>query len=538
MSFKKEWMRRVFKKNKEVVLGMGLFFFLFLAIRLAGLNWGEGFFFHPDEGNMARSVAQMKWPDLNPRFFAYGQFPLYLAYFFGLLLNLLTGKYSSVVSFSQAVYLLRFFSLLFSLATVVWGYKLTELLIPKKKVGWLTVVWLFFLPGLIQAAHFGTVESLLTFVALGLVYYSILIYKGGLFFKYLWPVSLLAGMGLASKASAALFLLPVILSFVFRLKKEKKKLAWIGKGVGLGLLSLFFFALFCPYYLLEWQESLRIVRYEAQLASGQSQVFYTRQFLSSLPIWFQLKKIFPWVLGGPLFILSIVASFFNLWQLLFGRVGKEWRLVQAGLLPWFLLNSLLFTKWARFMVPILPFFVLLSVWLVAQVKKRWLFWFLVLISIIPGLLFSKIYWSRDIRIQAMEWLNENLPTNSVIFYEGGNIIDLPGLDHQKFKTLGFDFYELENDLTSREKLEELIGGADYFLSLSRRIFTNHLPDKFPYTANFYRQLFSGELGFVFIKEFKVFSDWEELLVGADLKSEETWTVFDHPTLRLFKKVKN
>ena len=56
---------------------------VFLAIftRFFGLKWGDGHYFHPDENNMASSLSQLKSQDLNHRFFAYGQFPLYLGFF-------------------------------------------------------------------------------------------------------------------------------------------------------------------------------------------------------------------------------------------------------------------------------------------------------------------------------------------------------------------------------------------------------------------------------------------------------------------------
>ncbi len=527
-------------KKKKTACFWAFFILLAFVTRLVGLNWGEGYFFHPDEGNMARSIAQMKVMDLNPRFFAYGQFPLYLVFFSAKFLNLLRRVNIPMVTFSQAVYWLRFYSAVFSLGTVIFGYLLIKKLEPKKKNNWLLILWLFLSPGLIQAAYFGTTESLLSFVALGLVYFSLEILEKGLTKRNTFLIALISGIGLGSKVSAALFLLPVMASFFLRFKKEKKKFIYLGKGFGLGLLSLFFFVLFCPYYLLEWQESLRIVCYEAQLASGQSQVFYTRQFLDTFPFLFQLKKVFPWVLGGVVFILALIALGTNFY-LLFAkkkkkRLGQEWWLFHLGWLPWFLVNSFLFTKWVRFMVPILPFFIILSFWLASKLKNQKVFYLVIFLGAVPGLVFSKIYWTKDIRVKAMEWINENIPTGSVIFYEGGNIVDLPNLNHQDFITFNFDFHSLEENKENQRRLEEEIARADYFLSLSRRIFANRSKKHFPYTANFYEKLFSGELGFIKLKEFKVFSNWEEVVVGADLNSEETWTVFDHPTLRLYKRV--
>src|SRR5207248_9091823 len=60
------------------------------ALRLYGLNWDAGNSFHPDEREILFHVVALKWPTsiaqffdpvnspLNPHFFAYGSFPLYL----------------------------------------------------------------------------------------------------------------------------------------------------------------------------------------------------------------------------------------------------------------------------------------------------------------------------------------------------------------------------------------------------------------------------------------------------------------------------
>lgn len=51
--------------------------------RLVGISWGLPYPMHPDERNMAVAVESLKLSEhLNPHFFAYGQLPLYLAYFF------------------------------------------------------------------------------------------------------------------------------------------------------------------------------------------------------------------------------------------------------------------------------------------------------------------------------------------------------------------------------------------------------------------------------------------------------------------------
>lgn len=515
-----------------------LFLFLFFS-RFYGLNWGEGYFFHPDENNMARSVAQMEWGEFNPRFFAYGQFPLYLSFFSGLGEDVVRGRLLRV-DFPQAVFWLRWWSAFFSLASFLPAFLLARLLFSQKEGSFLFLLFLGATPGLIQAAHFGTTESILVFVFLSLVYFGCLLVERSPSWREVLVFSLIGGIGLASKISALFFLFPPFLSFLFRVRERKRE---VKKAIVFFLGVFFFFFLFSPFYFLEPRETLSSLKYETGVARGEVRVFYTRQFINSLPLVFPLTRIFPWALGVIIFLLFLGGVIEGVREgfkkgLKKREKGSQWLVFHFSWLGWFLFHSFLFTKWTRFMTPIFPFLVLISVWFVLKLKERLpLFYpFVVVGGVLPGLIFLKVYLLPDVRWQASEWLNEHLPPGKVILVEGGNVVDLPLFNQKDFRVVVFDFYRLEEE-GEEERLNLILNQADYFLSPSRRIFANHLPlvEDYPKTSSFYRRLFSGELGFVPLKEFKVFSSWEEKLVGSDLTAEETWTVFDHPTIRLFVK---
>ena len=50
------------------------------AVRLIGLDFDDRHFFHPDERRIAFAVEELSFRplQLNPHFFAYGSFPLYV----------------------------------------------------------------------------------------------------------------------------------------------------------------------------------------------------------------------------------------------------------------------------------------------------------------------------------------------------------------------------------------------------------------------------------------------------------------------------
>ena len=67
-------------------------------LRIYGLDWDQGNSFHPDERQILFHVTALSWPrsfaqfldpissPLNPHFFAYGSFPLYLLAWLGSML--------------------------------------------------------------------------------------------------------------------------------------------------------------------------------------------------------------------------------------------------------------------------------------------------------------------------------------------------------------------------------------------------------------------------------------------------------------------
>ncbi len=524
---------KIFKNYRLAILLMVAF-----LVRFYHLDWGEGLFFHPDENNMVRSISQMNFPDLNPHFFAYGQFPLYLTYFTGILMSGLRGELSFTVSSFEAVYILRFWSAIFSLATVVVGYKLTTILFANKNQKCIYPALLALTPGLIQSAHFGTTESIMAFVFILLTYYCLKIYKEELSGKYFLVTGLISGIGLATKMSSAVYIFPLLLiTAIFTIARSEKRSIQLKNFLALLIVAGLFFAIFCPFYFISWQEAASTIGYESKVAAGKVAVFYTRQFTGTKPIIFQLAKVFPWALGLPMFFLFLAGFVNGAGRLFFKKIkpSRELIVVLIGPVSWFIFNGFLYAKWTRFMTPVLPFLVLLAAWFVSLIDKKKIKTIFLLVSFSPGLIFLKVY-NTDIRLSSTDWMNKNLPAGSVILSEGGNVVDLPVKNLNLFKVSNFDFYSLEDSLKNKDRLEGLIDEADYILIPSRRVFANlHQEDAYPQTASYYQRLFTGELGFVKYKQFATLNVWEELLLGSDLTSEETWTVFDRPTIRLYKR---
>jgi hypothetical protein len=89
-----------------------------LAVRLFGLNFDQSHYFHPDERRIAEAVTQLSLRplQLNPHFFAYGSFPLYVT---KLVTATLSNFHAWFSSYDAAILVGRALSALWGTATVL-----------------------------------------------------------------------------------------------------------------------------------------------------------------------------------------------------------------------------------------------------------------------------------------------------------------------------------------------------------------------------------------------------------------------------------
>jgi len=496
-------------------------------LRFAGLAWGEGYYFHPDENNIAQALLNLDQKG-NPEFYAYGQLPLLLALFSARIYQLFSFIHQQPnLDFGQAVLLLRFWSALGGVASVWLGYLLGKKLI-SHQAGLTTATIIGFLPGLIQASHFGTTESLLTFFYLAIGYFSISFYQESKT-KDIILAGVFSGLALATKISAAFFsLIPLLTLLIAR----KKLTYWLG----LAIIILAITIIFSPFLVIDFSQTLSTLKYEVAIAQGKIATFYTRQFLETAPFIFQITKIFPFSIGWPVILISLLGLIIPFFQKPFSsKTLPPWLIILIPALIFFLYQSQLFTKWTRFMTPIIPIFSLLAAQALTK-SPRLIQYIVLIISVLPGIFFFDIAYAQiDVRLQFSSWAKGNFPSESFILSETGNTLGLPLGEHD-LEIVNFNFYNLE-EKDYQDQLCQLLEKADYIVIPNRRIFANHPPKKFPNIANYYQKLFLGQLGF---SQLKVFSPNGYLPTALLYKNEEawaeeTWTVFDHPTIRVYQK---
>ena len=537
-----------------------LFLIAILAIggflRFYKLDWGQGLFTHPDEYHIAASVNQLSFPNqMHPHFFSYGTVIIYLIYFTQELLKYISTILNSQLSTFNSFIVGRFYSALFSSLTILIVYKISTTFFIKRQFSLIAAFLVAVTPGLIQQAHFATPESTLTFFLFGSLLFAIKYLKFKKTF-YLILSSIFLGLALGVKVSSIVFLLPLIVVII--IPSLKKPLALI-EGFFLSLVTIFTtFALSAPFVFIDYPAFRSNLDYEGGLAIGKIPVFYTRQFIDTIPVLFQIEKIFPYALGPALLIACIVGFFVTLIRLrgvprAQHHLGGDRKgssevnvlfVVIVAFLSLFLANAFLFAKWTRFIAPTFPFFAIFAAYLLEKLtnKMRILSYSLTFILLLSTMLwtiaFYSIYTNPDIRITASDWLLSHAKEGSTFLVEGGNTIDIPL--GSNFQRISLDFYPLEQDSLTRERIADALYGSDYFLVQSRRVFMNHqrLPRLYPKTVKFYDSLFDGSLGF---EQVKTFHSYPKLEIGnwkleiPDENAEETWSVFDHPVIRIFKK---
>ena len=607
---------RIGKKKTSIIVFIVLAILL-IYTRFVNLGWSLPYPMHPDERNMVTAILQFDCMNgeedcFHPHFFAYGQFPLYLAYFITLGFHFFDGDIDTSVSFEEAAIALRLISAASSVIMSVLLLLIFRSLLPRKHQNRLlylvpAALLIIFTPAFIQFAHYGTTESLLMVIGTALLYLSIERFQERIrLAKYCIISAVLCGVGLASKISALPFLVIPAITVIATLPyyvtpKEfsthlvaniRSLLLLILSGVTIAVITVIIAVVLSPYNLIELQDFLSSMDYESAVGFGTYKAFYTRQFEMTTPVVFQLSHVLPFVFGLPVFVLSLAGFFVLSWK------RREYNFLRVIFLLLFIPQAVVYAKWTRFVSPAFPVLLLFGMVFAYQLfaiieKKRWgasrvrmgVAGLLLGFAMLPGIALLRVYIAPDVRYQASEWMFENIEDGAYILAETANVIDLPivppgeTIPAKNFTAISFDSYNVDNDYFLQQEFQNHIEQADYIIVPTRRVFANHtcewpdtqawsnqkalitipqyipLPDplnpkdircewleqEYPILNEYYRDLFSGELGFEPVAEFSSYPAIElfgvTLISFPDERAEETWTVFDHPVVRIYKRVK-
>ncbi len=536
---------RIIKKIKLPITNYYLLITILLFggfLRFYNLNWDRGHFFHPDERNIAAAVSRIHFFDqLNPKFFAYGSFPIYLYRAVGETIALITQNNQWVLNWGKINLVSRGISAFFSTLTIVLVFLVAQK-IWNRKVGLLASFLTAFTVSLIQTAHYGVTESMLVFWLMLILLLSLQLLEKQRLKDYL-RIGLVIGLAIATKISALSFvIIPLVTHFFISIQNRKqfKYLNYQFKLLVLMLVALVAFIILSPYAFIDKTKFLESMAYESGVATGKLKVVYVLQFEKTFPYLFQLKNLI-WQVG-PVVLLGYL-GFLLLFFTAIKKKNKKLLIFISFPLAYFIYVGSWHTKFIRYIVPLIPFLIMAASWLILEVQKKWRFWgnFLMIIALASSLFWSlaffSIYTQESTRITASHWIYQNIPQGAKILgehWDDGLPVSLNENHPGRYQIEQLTIY----DADAPQKIEyysQKLSQANYMIINSRRLYGTlmYLPEKYPITSRYYQLLFSGRLGYRKIAEFSSYLSLFGVTIN-DSSTEETFQVYDHPKVLIFQ----
>jgi hypothetical protein len=549
------------------------------ALRFYGLNWDGGHWLHPDERMVYFVVGRLDWPKslaealqpdspLNPAFFAYGSLPLYLL---RLVATMLAPLWSALRDAGNLHLVARPLAALFDLGTVVLTYRLVCVLGTRRtanaslghadleeRTRWeaLLAAALVGLAVLhVQNAHFYTVDSMLTCLVILSLNLAAGVSQRGTW-RHEVALGVALGLSLATKVSAAPLLLVVPVALHLRHARHRGSLPGVALHTGLVWgLALLVFAVAQPYALIDAQTFVQQILEQGRIARGVYDLPYTLQYAGTWPFLYSIWQTALWGLGLPLGLAAWAGLGAALIRWL-RRGSAADILLLTWILPQVAITGLLYTRYLRYLLPILPGLCVAAVWLVASLPhrrvRRLANGLLVVSSLAFVLAFVGIYTTPHPWIKASAWIYREVPTGSVLVVEEWDTylplpLELEGRSRRvaEYEERSLALYATPDDATKWEALAADLAASDYLVVASRRLYGSipRQPDRYPVATRYYALLFAGQLGFELEAEFTRGPAWLNPrippLSGATptlFRPDESFVVYDHPRALIFRNV--
>ena len=505
---------------------------LALAMRLYGIDWDGGFLFHPDERAILMNTDNLDWPSitnlgvlfnadespLNPRWFPYGSFPLYVLKFVDTLISPFNDL--GLVGLSRVG---RVLSALADVATIYVVYLLAQKLFDRR-VGLLAATFTTFAVIHIQLSHFFAVDTFQTLFAVTSVYFMVRVALEGRL-RYSLLAGVFVALALATKVSSMPLLAPLVMAHVFSALRQAPissitsvrvpDIWWVvGRRLvyaGLTVAGVFFIAE--PYAILDFDRFWADVSEQSEMVRRIRDYPFTRQYVDTTPYIYHIKQLAFFGLGLPLGLVAWAGLGYGVYAAIKQR-SAALGVVLFLVVPFFLITGSFDVKFLRYMLPITPFLLIfgsgmlvsgldwvrdrrsnLAPWALASIGG------VVALTAFYAFSYLTIYSSPHSAVRASEWLNANAPQGSLILKEHWEE-GLPDL--WTFERRELPMYNPDG----REKLETVaseLAEAEYLTFYSSRLFGTipRLPDDYPIpyamTKAYYPMLCNGDLGYELVR---------------------------------------
>ena len=543
-----------------------------LALRLHGVNWDEGYGFHPDERDIyMRSDCMyalltnsphadgcgylVEHPDakpglggltaffdaerspLNPHWFPLGSILIYVMVFFRSVVELFTD-----IGGLEMRYVGRTLSALADVGSVLVVFVLGRRLYGRN-AGLLAAGLTALAVIHVQHSHFYRPETFTVLLTLACIWATLrMVEKRRLRDSAL--LGLMLGLALSPKVNVLPLLAPLALGYAYRVLDEAEgrwgditpdmvqKIA--GHALLAGGVALAVFFLTTPYAFIDVGAFLGDVLAQTRMARNAGLWPFTVQYVDTPSFLYQIQQTTIWGLGLPLGVVAWLSIPFTV-----ALVVLERRHIRADLLllAW-VVPSLLFyesfeVRFLRYLFPLMPVMILLAsrmmLWEVETARRlarrlsaggigviqaaRWekagpvllaaavaLPVFVVFSTGFYTLAFQRVYASEHPALQASRWVLTEVPRGTSIVFDNHWDEWLPGL--YSYDTWQYPVYEPDTQ-TKMRMLARRLANSDYLMFYSHRPYASAArdPERLPFSNNYYRLLFSGELGYQLHREF-------------------------------------
>ncbi len=553
------------------ILGLALF------LRLYGHNWDDGWYLQPDARNIvmvlterihapslshlgalfdpAHSPLNPRSVDQNgqPQSYAYGSLPLYvtdfLAWLLGLPLRTNLNTYDNVGQVGR--YITEFLDA---------GTVMLAMIFARRAFGRIASLLAGLLLAatvmMVQLAHFFTVDAWVTFFSMALLLVCLRMYERP---SLRWTAlsGALFGMALATKVSVVELAIPIVLTVVvsFRDRDWPELIESVVKHLAVAAVAtLALFALFEPYAILQPSTFIADANLQWRIVTGRYDVPFTRQFVGDIPVRYEIGNLVHWGLGPFLGIAMLVALGYMVWR---WRSRTFVQLLLLGwIIPYFALIATAEAKFPRYLEPVVPALVIITVAffveMLAPFRKLSIRTAAIATAIVVVLLgtlgwsaaFESIYSHPNTRLSASQWIFRNIPAGSKIsdeYWDDALPLPIVGYPYPVpyYQRVTMDLYADRPNEQEFTYIATALQNTDYIVLSSDRLALSipKLPWRYPVDSEYYRLLDAGQLGFQQVYE----SDVMPQLFGMtfnDRGADESFSVYDHPHIRIYKKVTN
>lgn len=572
-----------FKNNWKTWALLIIIITLAAALRFTGVDWDQGAHLHPDERFLAMVTNDITWPNstaeyfntktspLNPAnkgktFFVYGTFPVFLTKLVGDLTG--NGHYTAYTLTGRTL------SAIFDILSIIIVFLIAKKVFDKR-TALLSAFFLSVTALHIQHSHFSVVDLYATFFIV-LSFYFLLFFTESHKIKYAALLGASIGFGLASKINvilmAPLIAFGLLVVFINSLENNLKAKntprraiflsarSVILTGIIIIIIAGILFRILQPYAFsgplsFSFSESfVHSITEIKRLTSAASASGYVPSFQwVDRPIYFLIKNLTIWGIGIPLSIICWLGLLHSIYRLMF---KKDYRTLFLAMWVVFILTyqSLQFVKAQRYALPAIPFLMILGAYFVISVtqaicerfkrkRARYLAYGIVALVVLSCLFwpfaFANIYRGVQPRIAASIWIYENIPANSTVAIEPWD----DGIPfHKDFMPASRDYKSMTLELLGPNseqqitKLSEQLNSTDYVFITSGRNY-KVLPrlNNQRFISQYYSLLFNGELGFQLEKTITNYPSLFGIEINDD-EAEESFTVYDHPKVLIFKNI--